>query len=70
MKERIELFRGKFSWMARSNDPKVVEMFGTDTIPTAFTPEANATKVRHAIERLNPDAEVVVLLPGEEITHD
>lgn len=61
MTVRIELYRGKFSWLARSNDPQVLELFGTDTLPTAFTPEASATMVQRAIARLNPEAEVFVV---------
>lgn len=64
--ERIQLFRGENAWMARSSNPELVRLFGTDTIPTAFTTEANATEVRHRIQELNPNAQVEVLLEGEE----
>lgn len=58
---RIELFLDNGTWMARSNDPMIVRLFGTDTLPTAFTTYTPVETVKARIERLNPSAQVVVL---------
>jgi hypothetical protein len=42
-------------WMLRTTDPKVKELFGTDTIPTPFTAKAPTSMVLKEISRQNPD---------------
>lgn len=54
----IELFRNRNGWMAKHTDPDVRALFGTDTIPTAFTSQASATEVLAQIQKLNPNARV------------
>lgn len=44
---------------------RIHRLFGTDTIPTAFTTRARADDVRAAIARLNPECDVV--LAGEGV---
>jgi len=56
LNETIELFLVGNCWMSRSNDPKVRELLGTDTVPTAFMAAAPARVVLARIQRLNPDA--------------
>ena len=57
----ITLFKTIEGWMARDDDPRTVALFGTDTLPTAFTAEARPETVRAAIARRNPDATVLAL---------
>ena len=54
MKE-IKLINSRKGWLARFiDDEEVLETFGTDTIPTAFTETAYPMEVKRTIERLNP----------------
>ncbi len=51
----IDVIRGENSWLCRfNNDPETVELFGTDTIPAAFTLAAPVATVVNEIRRLNP----------------
>ena len=59
--ETIKLYKLGDSWMAQSSDPKIKELFGTDTIPTAFTARADGQYVLGEIKRLNPKATVKLL---------
>jgi hypothetical protein len=58
--ETIVLYRTPQGWMSRTDNPQVAELFGTDTLPTAFTADAPADDVLAAIQKLNPDAYVLV----------
>ena len=58
--EQITLSRGLDCWLATFTDPLVIEAFGSDTIPTAFTPSAPAELVLENIRRLNPGAAVLL----------
>jgi hypothetical protein len=52
---RILLYRNNAGWMARFvDDPETIRLFGTDTIPTAFTKQAKKSEVVKAIQDLNP----------------
>jgi hypothetical protein len=42
------------------DDPEIEALFGTDTIPTAFTSQVDADRVLEKIKALNPDYTVVV----------
>lgn len=42
-------------WVVKTDDPRVADLFGTDTLPTGFTPRATAEMVLAEIARLNPD---------------
>lgn len=60
----INLYRSPQGWMATWVGPeaeKIKRLFGTDTMPTAFTAQASATKVLEAIGKLNPECAVVVI---------
>ena len=58
MKE-IKLINSKKGWLARYiNDDRVMSLFGTDTISTAFTEKASPMMVKSEIERLNPEYNV------------
>ena len=61
MIETIELSRAGFYWMSRSNDLKVRELFGTDTLPTAFMSAIPPNEVLAQIQQLNPGAIVRVV---------
>lgn len=58
--ETITLFKASGAWMAQSNDPQILDLFGTDTIATAFIDRASADVVKREISRLNPNANVYV----------
>ena len=60
---QIKLFNSPTGWMAWHSGPlgkEVKELFGTDTIPTCFTAQADPLMVKEAIVRLNPGVSVVV----------
>ena len=59
----IKLYKTEQGWMAQFSDPAIRGLFGTDTIPTAYTAQANAEKVRAAIQERNPIETVEVLRP-------
>ena len=62
MTKELELFKANGSWMMKNNDPKVMNLFGTDTLPTAFTSRAAMDDVLESIKELNPNAKVTVCL--------
>ena len=47
-------------WMATFTDAEVIELFGSDTLPTAYTGHTPADQVLALISALNPSAHVVV----------
>jgi len=58
----IRLFKSqdRNCWLAQFvDDLDVLEIFGTDTIPTAFTAVAEFETVRKAIQHRNPNRLVV-----------
>jgi len=56
----IKLINSSQGWLARFiNDDEVLKLFGTDTIPTAFTEQASPMVVKQAIEKLNPTYRVL-----------
>jgi len=54
----IKLINSKNGWFARFDDEDVINAFGTDTIPTAFTEEASPMEVLKDIQKRNPDYKV------------
>ena len=46
-------------WVVTDNDPSVVKLFGTDTLPLPFLSNVPASLVIDTLERLNPDARIV-----------
>jgi len=55
MEKRITLHRGLQFWMVTFHaDAEVMELFGTDTLPTSYTAETPALTVLNAIRALNP----------------
>lgn len=59
----ITLIRTSSEWLARfDGDAEVMELFGTYTIPTAYTAQASPATVYDAIAKLNP--EHVILMDG------
>jgi len=55
--ESITLYREANTWMAEHSDPKVQELFGTDTIPTAYGATCGLSFVVRQLTLLNPDVE-------------
>lgn len=60
MKHTIKLYKAGGVWMARDSRSEMIELFGTDTIPTAFMDTMPAENVLREIRRLNPDADVSI----------
>ena len=60
MRPTITLFRQAGHWLAQHSDPTVREMFGTDTLPTAWADDTPARMVFARVAQLNPDAKVFV----------
>ncbi len=65
--ETIIVFRGEGSkgYMAKHSDPETKRLFGTDTIPTAFTAGAKLIDVVAKIQRLNPECRVQGMVTPE-----
>jgi hypothetical protein len=53
-KHTITLYLGDGGYLARHSNPSVKQLLGTDTLPTAFTREADPHTVLTEIQRLNP----------------
>ena len=52
----ITLSVGPNCWLATfDNDAGIISLFGTDTLPTPFTPLANRSQVIAAIQAKNPE---------------
>ncbi len=58
--ETIKLTLLPQGWFATFSDSTTRELFGTDTIPTAFTANAPASQVQRAIQAINPNCVVTV----------
>jgi len=56
----IELILKADGWYSRFSDPRVMELFGTDTIPTAYGPSVPAATVWIAITQRNRDCIVTI----------
>ena len=54
MTKSIKLYRGNAGWQAVWSDPQVKELFGTDTIPTAYTKTMPKSEVLRRVRALNP----------------
>ena len=46
----VKLYIANGTWMAQHSDPMIAELFGSDTIPTAFTAQMSGADV---IERVS-----------------
>jgi hypothetical protein len=67
---KITLRRTADCWVAKFGGPDaaaVIALFGTDDIPTPYSPLATAQDVKAAIQKLNPDAEVRLALEHIEL---
>lgn len=59
--KKITLRKTNTGWMATFHgDAEMLELFGTDTIPTAFTAQAPAGMVLKEIAALNPGYEIEI----------
>jgi len=56
--KKIELIKTSDGWMAKFSEPRVRELFGTDTILTPFTELVEGMIVLNEIRKRNPDCEV------------
>ena len=68
MNSTITLERRTDAWYAVAGGPKgndIMRLFGTRTLPTAFTPAMDAATVLQEIQRLNPG--VIVALANYEM---
>lgn len=64
MPHEIILSQGPDSWLATFTDPAILEAFGTDTLPCAFTNRAPGERVLCEIQKLNPTATVSLAMAG------
>jgi len=58
--ETIKLTKQQQGWVATFSDPCIAELFGSNTIPTAFTASAPASLVQREIQKLNPGCAVTI----------
>jgi hypothetical protein len=58
--ELIEVYKNGGHWVAKYNNPEIVELFGTDVLPTAFTESASADLVYSELQARNPDCNILV----------
>lgn len=56
----LTVFRGPDAWYVRYGDPSISTLFGTDTLPTAFTPEAPLDDVLRALAERHPHHRVTI----------
>ena len=55
MIKRIKLQKTPHGWLATFlDDPEVIRLFGTDTLPTGFPARAEWDTVRARVSHLNP----------------
>ncbi len=60
-KKVIEIFVIPAGWFARFvGDENIIDLFNTDTLPTAFTAAAAEDVVHSAIQKMNPNHDVQV----------
>ena len=64
MPHEIILSQGPDSWLATFTDPAILEAFGTDTVPCAFTNRAPPERVLSEIRKMNPTATVSLATAG------
>lgn len=58
--DTIILRRTDTGYTATFTDPAIVELFGTDTLPTVYGAADDAEFVRGEIEQLNPTCDVLM----------
>ena len=59
---QLTLIRGKNCWLLKFEGPQaqeVIDLFGTDTLPTPFTELADTATVQAEIKRPNPGMPVL-----------
>lgn len=62
MKNTIEVFLEDGGYMTReTGNSALIELFGTDTLPTPFLQDTPASSVIETLQRLNPDKEVIFI---------
>jgi hypothetical protein len=66
-RETIFIYKTVKGWIARFEDQKVLELFGTIDIPTAFSETADPKWVIRELENLNPGCIVKLLI--QQIAH-
>lgn len=54
----MRIYKQDKFWMVTDNDPKVLELFGTDTLPTPFAASTPVSLVLATLAKLNPDATI------------
>ena len=57
--KRIVVRLTERGWMSKfPGDQEIIDLFGSDELPTAFTCRANWSEVREELARLNPGYQV------------
>jgi len=57
----LKIYLNGGGWWVEDNDPTVKALFGSDTLPTAYTDVTPAAEVVAHLTRLNHDAQVTLL---------
>jgi len=60
MKKSIEVYKNCDQWVAKINNPEIVDLFGYDVLPTPFTDKVSADLVYKEIQAANPECDVIV----------
>lgn len=63
----ITLHKNAQSWLSTSDDQETFDLFGTYTIPTAFTAAADWQTVYSKIRHLNPTAAIYIRVNGKTL---
>jgi len=58
-KETITLSHAGGIWYAKSDNPRVKELFGTDTLATAYTTKLDAVTVGERIQAKRPEINIL-----------
>jgi len=57
--ETITLSHAGGTWYAKSDNPRIAELFGTDTLPTAYTTALDAVTVAERIQAKRPGINIL-----------
>lgn len=58
--ETIHLFTQNGYWMSKSNDPMIMNLFGTDTLPLPFDSSADSFEVLKHVASKKPLAKLTI----------
>jgi hypothetical protein len=62
--ETLKIIALDGTWHAKSDDPQIFALFGTDTLPLPFTTKVSISEVVEKLRKTNPTAKII--LPEDE----